>query len=165
MVGPLYGQRLFRRLGPRTCHLRHQPLPLDWAAPDGQAIDVALIRVFGGNPEDITREMWLLDGGPGGTGLSYLSERIRQWFDPATTVLYIPVLRGAGVGTTLTCDDDACISSLKDIWGDAGLEGFRSINAAKDVLSFLRVPTATAGGLGPERFVYGLSYGLTGRWK
>ena len=150
----------FDGLAPEHVTCAIQPLPLDWAAPDGQAIDVALIRVFGGTPEDITREMWLLDGGPGGTGLSYLSERIRQWFDPATTALYIPVLRGTILGTTLACDEEACVASLKATWGDAGLAGFRSINAAKDVLSFMRrVPTATAGGPGPERFVYGISYG------
>lgn len=83
--------------------------PLDWAAPTGPTIELALIRQYatGGSPRG---SLLINPGGPGGSGVDFIrdsidfatSERLQREF---SVVGFDP--RGVGASTPITCADDS----------------------------------------------------------
>jgi len=82
--------------------------PLDWSAPAGDTIELALIRQYatGGQPRG---SLLINPGGPGGSGVDFIrdsidfatSDRLQREF---TVVGFDP--RGVGASTPITCADD-----------------------------------------------------------
>src|SRR6185369_5140814 len=53
-------------------------VPLRWDEPDGEKLDVLVARYLGPNPHQ--GQLWLLDGGPGGTGGIYMLKEIQELY-------------------------------------------------------------------------------------
>jgi pimeloyl-ACP methyl ester carboxylesterase len=140
-------------------------VPLRWDQPDGRSIEIFVKRLRASRSRG---QIWLLNGGPGGTGADF-----EGFADAITQALpldvYLPDHRGAGRSTRLGCaaEDEqspqgftitpdempSCIASIEEHWGD-GLAGFSTTNAARD-LGFL---IENRKGEEPA-YVYGVSYG------
>jgi len=138
----------------RTCAT--VKVPLRWDNPHGKAIELLVARYRGKSAGN--GQLWLLDGGPGGTGAVYMTPQILALYASLGLDVYIPQHRGTGHSTPLHCDDpddvSGCGAALVDTWGD-GLRGFHSVEAGRDV-GFL---IDHAGVASEPRFVFGLSYG------
>jgi pimeloyl-ACP methyl ester carboxylesterase len=130
-------------------------VPLRWDEPDGKKIDVLVARYLSVTPH--RGQIWLLDGGPGGTGAIYMQKEILALYASLGLDVYVPQHRGTGHSTPLTCKSEElseCGAELVAKWGD-GLRGFHSTEAAHDVGSLIdRFRTE-----GERIFVFGLSYG------
>lgn len=140
-------------------------VPLDWNAPDDGKVTFFVKRLLGAAPGP-HRQLWLLQGGPGGAGdgLEPLADEIAQ-ADGALDV-YIPDHRGTGRSERLDCpnarergslsfDYAICLREMKIRWGIPGLATFSTTTAARDVgyvIERVRTP-------GQEVHVYGISYG------
>lgn len=130
-------------------------VPLRWDEPDGEKIDVLVARYLSPTPH--RGQLWLLDGGPGGTGGIYMLDQVLELYASLGLDVYIPQHRGTGHSTPLGCSGDdlaACGDELIATWGD-GLRGFHSTEAGRDVGNLIerfRKP-------GEPVFVFGLSYG------
>jgi pimeloyl-ACP methyl ester carboxylesterase len=140
-------------------------VPLRWEQPDGPSIELFVKRLRGTSTDGA---LWLLNGGPGGTGADFetFAEAVTENFP---LDVYMPDHRGVGRSTRLGCaaeDDESdegftitddempsCAASVVAEWG-GGLAGFSTTNAARD-LGFLIEATAA----GAPAFVYGVSYG------
>ena len=144
-------------------------VPLYWEDPEGETITIhvkrlrALFRA--------TKQMWLLDGGPGGAGTARLPQLMQDiaqldW----RTDLYTLDHRGTGNSNRLSCPDQEAENSEGGIWiteseGAAcidyveanynNLDSFTVAQAAKD-LGFL---VALLKEENKEIFIYGWSYG------
>ena len=145
------------------------PLPLRASEPDGETIDIFVKRFRPANGK-ATRALWMLQGGPGGSGYVFegIAEAISTKYPDVE--FYIPDHRGTGKSTKLTCaaqapDSEggigispaewpACLAENKDRWGDK-LAAFSTTNAAND-LGLLIERTRREG---QPVFVYGVSYG------
>ncbi|TXK18436.1 alpha/beta hydrolase [Homoserinibacter sp. GY 40078] len=85
--------------------------PLDWSNPEGDTLELALIRQYatGGSPRG---SLLVNPGGPGGSGVDFIrdsvdfatSERLQREY---TIVGFDP--RGVGASTAVTCGDDAVL--------------------------------------------------------
>lgn len=130
-------------------------VPLRWDEPDGKQIDVLVARYLSNTPHQ--GQLWLLDGGPGGTGAVYMQEEVLALYASLGLDVYVPQHRGTGHSTPFACKSaelTACGDELVAKWGD-GLRGFHSTEAARDVGSLIeRYRTE-----GERVFVFGLSYG------
>jgi pimeloyl-ACP methyl ester carboxylesterase len=131
-------------------------VPLRWDAPEAEKIDVLVARYLSTTPH--RGQLWLLDGGPGGTGGIYMLKEILALYTSLGLDVYVPQHRGTGHSTPLTCEDNEeigpCGDELLATWGD-GLRGFHSTEAARDVGNLIerfRTPDEPV-------FVFGLSYG------
>lgn len=138
-------------------------VPLDWSSPDGAKVTFFVKRLLGTAPGP-RRQLWLLQGGPGGAGdgLEALAAEIAR-ADAALDV-YIPDHRGTGRSERLDCpnargslafDYAICLKEMKIRWGIPGLATFSTTTAARDVghmIELVRKP-------GQEVHVYGISYG------
>jgi len=145
-------------------------VPLRWSEPDGPTIDIFVQRLRG--DADATRgQLWLLEGGPGGSGADFDSfmEEMHD-LDPSLD-LYAVDHRGVGRSARLSCPDQetegslwggsvapdeaaACRDALLDTWGD-DLAEFTSTAAARDLERLIdRTAVSTE-----DVFVYGVSYG------
>lgn len=138
----------------RDCSLKQ--VPLLWDEPDGEQIEVMVVRYR--SPEAALGQLWLLDGGPGGTGATYMNEQMLALYQSLGYDLYIPQHRGTGHSTPLYCTDPYpyadCGAELVAQWGDR-LAGFHSREAGRDVGFLIEAnqepPLPT--------FVLGISYG------
>jgi pimeloyl-ACP methyl ester carboxylesterase len=130
--------------------------PLRWDEPHGQSIELSVVRYASASPHH--GQLWLLDGGPGGTGATFMNDTVRPLYQSLGLDVYVPQHRGTGHSTPLSCErpDDirACGEEVSSTWG-AGLQGFHSVEAGRDV-GFL-IGRTRAGG--EPVFVLGLSYG------
>jgi len=130
-------------------------VPLRWDEPAGKKIDVLVARYLSDTPH--RGQIWLLDGGPGGTGGIYMQQEILALYASLGLDVYVPQHRGTGHSTPLSCKSDdigECGGELVAKWGD-GLRGFHSTEAAHDVGALIdRFRTE-----GERVFVFGLSYG------
>jgi pimeloyl-ACP methyl ester carboxylesterase len=131
-------------------------VPLRWDDPEGPSIELLVARYPSATPGN--GQLWLLDGGPGGTGAVYMQPEILRLYTSLGLDVYIPQHRGTGHSTPLGCtapdDLHGCGEELLDTWGD-GLQGFHSVEAGRDVghlVTRSRRP-------GERVFVFGLSYG------
>lgn len=131
-------------------------VPLRWDEPDGESIDLLVARYASATPNH--GQLWLLDGGPGGTGAIYMFEGILSLYASLGLDVYIPQHRGTGHSTPLDCkakdDLHACGEELLDTWGD-GLRGFHSVEAGRDLGHLIDRSRSP----GERVFVLGISYG------
>jgi pimeloyl-ACP methyl ester carboxylesterase len=137
-------------------------VPLDWDNSAGRRASFFVKRLRGGAP-GLHKQVWLLNGGPGGAGdgLEGLAKELGA--GDSTLDVYIPDHRGTGRSTFFDCpeafaagfDRAACAAELKRIWGDDGLRTFSTTTAARDVGSFIERTREE----GQEVHVYGFSYG------
>jgi len=134
-------------------------VPLDWNAPDGERITVGALRIPASTPERVGT-FWTLDGGPGGSGLSYpLDEGWREELRAAGWDIIIPPHRGT-FSPYLDCGNadyqsPDCRLLLEAEWGE-GLQHFNTVMAARDVGEFIRREQL---GEDEPTVVYGVSYG------
>ena len=145
-------------------------VPLRWSEPDGPTIGIFVQRLKGLAAER-RGQLWLLEGGPGGSGADFdgFMEQFRT-LDP-TLDLYAVDHRGVGRSARLSCPDQegeasaggfnitdaewpACIAALQAEWGP-DLAEFPTTAAARDVGRLLEVTREP----GKQSFVYGVSYG------
>jgi pimeloyl-ACP methyl ester carboxylesterase len=145
-------------------------VPLRWAEPDGPTLGVFVQRLAGTASEP-RKQLWLLEGGPGGSGADFDAwmEEMRE-IDP-TVDLYAVDHRGVGRSARLGCPDQedeasdwglsvspdeaaACHEVLADTWG-ADLAEFTSTAAARDLGRLIELAEQP----GQDVFVYGVSYG------
>ncbi len=134
-------------------------------AAEGPLIDVVVKRVEPSVP--VRGDLWLLDGGPGGTGAGLESPRIVGPLLDAGWRIYIPTHRGAGASTPLTCPTaqaaasaegviitdaelPSCVDELTRSWGE-DLGQFSAFAAAEDLGRLIEatradVPVAVWGG-------------------
>ncbi|MGF1510055.1 MAG: alpha/beta hydrolase [Myxococcota bacterium] len=160
-LSPIMGQ-------PRgQCHLGR--VPLRWDRIDAPEIEVLVQKL---EPEEPRRgTLWVLDGGPGGTGAIFNTPFWRRLSVERGFALLIPTHRGAGVSTGLRCpvqqasksaggawvrpsERRACAEHLAETWGN-DLAGFTTYEAARDVAHFI----ARERRPGEATFLYGGSYG------
>lgn len=156
------------RAGP-TAECTTIDVPLRWADPAGPELGVFVQRLRGEGP--IRGQLWLLNGGPGGSGADFdeWMQAFRE-LDPTLDV-YTVDHRGTGRSARLGCPDqesDAsdsgfyltaaetgpCYDALRAEWGD-DLAEFTTTAAARDVGALI----ARTAQPGQDVFVYGVSYG------
>ncbi|CAN5693424.1 hypothetical protein BH11MYX4_BH11MYX4_52440 [soil metagenome] len=138
-------------------------VPLDWNAPGESKVTFFVKRLLGTAP-GTHRQLWLLQGGPGGAGdgLEPVAAEIAR--ADASLDVYIPDHRGTGRSERLDCpnargglafDYGICLKEMKIRWGLGGLATFSTTTAARDVghvIERVRTP-------GQEVHIYGISYG------
>ncbi|MGP4020233.1 alpha/beta hydrolase [Saccharopolyspora sp. 5N708] len=157
-------------------------VPLDWAQPGGETIEMAVARRPATNPDTRIGSLVYMPGGPGGTGVDALlsgvpfSPELASRFD---IVSYDP--RGYGRSNPLLCDTELLVDQ-PDIrpGGPAQFEEMRRYNRKvaddcrarsgpiidhMDTVSVARDIDAFRQALGEEQIsLYGISYGtLTGQ--
>lgn len=144
--------------------------PLRYDDPDGDRVEV-FVKRFRPEGGAGTTAMWMLQGGPGASGLAYegLSEALATRFPDVD--YYFPDHRGTGRSTRLTCASedegspdgrvigdaewDACQADAIARYGD-DLAAFSSTNAANDVGLLV---DAVRRETGQPQIVLGISYG------
>lgn len=131
-------------------------VPLDWQAPQGSKIELMVVRYrkTGGSGN----QLWLLDGGPGGTGASFMNAQAIERYQQFGFDLYIPQHRGTGHSTPFECDPmlgiAACGASALAQF-PTGLQAFNSHQAGEDLGHLIQ----RAGDGANQVFVRGTSYG------
>lgn len=148
------------------------PVPMRWEEQEGPAMDIFVQRLRGTAPV-VRGQLWLLQGGPGGSGADFdglmeaFGEAYPEWD------LYTLDHRGVGRSARLGCPEQeteeseeglaiteaewpACLAALESEWG-ADLAEFTTTAAARD-LGHLIDETREPG---KDVFVYGGSYGTT----
>lgn len=142
-------------------------VPLDYAAGEGGAgIDVLVNRIVSASASGhhARGQLWLLQGGPGGTaaGLAEIARGISSLVPDLD--VYAIEHRGVAASAGLTCQVagggagdglDACVASLVERWGSRGLAAFSTTNAALDLTRAVDATRAP----GEQVYVYGVSYG------
>jgi pimeloyl-ACP methyl ester carboxylesterase len=154
-------------------------VPLDWSDASSQPIELFVKRYR--NVPTPRGQLWLLSGGPGGSGAdfeSYVLDVTGQSPYPVFSKMapdlevYLLDHRGTGRSTRLGCDAEesadslggttitatewpTCQASLVAQWGAAGLAGFSISGAARDLGELVG---RTRHGTEPV-FVYAVSYG------
>jgi len=144
-------------------------VPLLWSDPSGETIPLHLKRKRGaGTPR---RQLWMLDGGPGGAGTTtygrYMELLAGQDADLETLTLDH---RGTGLSNRLGCPDQEDGASewgifLSDAEWPACLADLEARNVRLDAYTTTQAAWDTAflldllGREGVPRFVYGSSYG------
>lgn len=138
-------------------------VPLDWADPNGKKAELFVKRISGSGPN--RKQVWLLQGGPGGAGDGMEDMAAELSRQDASVDVYIPDHRGTGRSTYLGCkqqqfgvysldDWQICLEEVKQTWGDK-LATFSTTTAARDVGYAIERTRA----VGQEVHVYGVSYG------
>lgn len=133
-------------------------VPLDWDDPEGETIEIAAFRIRTESP-DRKGAVWHLDGGPGGSGISFLSnpESVDELNDAGWDVI-VHSHRGTLI-PQLSCLDSpnsaSCRTQLQARWGD-GLRHFNTVQAAHDQAHMMSRAGVDDDGLA---IVYGVSYG------
>jgi pimeloyl-ACP methyl ester carboxylesterase len=110
-------------------------VPVDYEKPDGQTLQLALIRLKATDPGDRVGSLVINPGGPGGSGVQYaraarsvLSERVRERYD---VVGFDP--RGVASSDPVQCLTDAQTDTLvaSDPTPDDDAEAARTVELAK----------------------------------
>lgn len=147
-------------------------MPADWASEGSRTIPVLAARTLAKSGAG-KMQLWLLQGGPGGSG-NVFKGFVEAYADYLPDVdFYVLEHRGVGESTRLGCaaEEDptseggasisasewpSCLETLKTTWGD-DLAGFTTSNDARDLQRFIELTRE------PEKqvFVYGASYGTT----
>ncbi|MFD2177719.1 alpha/beta fold hydrolase [Veronia pacifica] len=140
-------------------------VPANWNDPAGQKIDV-LVSKHPANSGKAKGQLWLLQGGPGGSGAVFPSlydSLLKQFAEDYD--LYVLEHRGVGWSTSIICPQvpadsykeftTICHDTLYDEWGE-NLYNFNTTNAAKD-LDYV-IGKSKAINWYPS-YVYGVSYG------
>ncbi len=98
-------------------------VPLDHDRPAGETIDIALVRVPAGGPDEASGSIFVNPGGPGGSGIAYVRTGFR--LDDDTMADYHLVgfdPRGVGASAPLACDIDLTAGPRLDLSPDSGAE-------------------------------------------
>ena len=144
-------------------------VPLRWDTPSIGSIAVVVRRFEPSVPRRGT--LWMLDGGPGQTGLSFNTPVWRSISTDRGWALMIISHRGSGLSTPLFCpmfeaaqsdggafvtasEQPACAASLSAQWRD-DLGAFNSYEAARDLAHFIRREQRP----NESTYVWGGSYG------
>lgn len=132
-------------------------VPLDWDDPRGAQVQVVALRIR----TDAARRrgtVWLLDGGPGGSGVGFLGDPgLVGGYTSAGWDVIVPPHRGT-VSPRLRCTSASpqlCREELEDTWGDT-LAEFNTLNAAQDLGALIERAQVDDTG---STVVYGVSYG------
>lgn len=134
-------------------------VPIDWGEPEGRAIEISLMRLDPEPSVEPRGQIWLLDGGPGGSGLGLLNYGFVDQMRQSGLTVFIPSHRGT-LGTEVRCSgveaaSDACRAQLQKAWGE-DLRHFNVAQAADDVAYLIQLDeTATVGSVS----ILGVSYG------
>ncbi|HJK96775.1 MAG TPA: alpha/beta fold hydrolase [Polyangiaceae bacterium LLY-WYZ-14_1] len=129
-------------------------VPQRWADPASGTLETLVYRWRA--PEDgRLGQVWLLDGGPGGTGAGIARPEIVDTFLDAGHDVYVPVPRGSWGSSVLSCDQpgepSACRGELAERVSLAELAAFTTGETARDLAHLLRanadeeVPAALFG--------------------
>ncbi len=121
-------------------------VPLSYADPDGEAIDL-FVKRLGGGDGDV--QLVMLFGGPGGSGVGFEDDAESLLADMPNLDILLIDHRGTGRSSPLGTRDGA-----QAMWGD-GLSEFTTSNAARDV-AWLIDRTADPA---KTSHIYGASYG------
>lgn len=114
-----YGQELdWSACGAHEC--ARLTVPLDYAEPDGETIEIAVLRVKATDPDERVGQLVVNPGGPGGSGIQYASGGANVF--GATVARYFDLVgfdpRGVGESTPLECatteQTDAFLASDPD---------------------------------------------------
>jgi pimeloyl-ACP methyl ester carboxylesterase len=146
-------------------------VPLRADDPTGRQLPIWLMRLPAAAP--VRAQMWLLQGGPGASGLAWgpLMQRLSA-LEPGLELITVDH-RGVGLSARLGCPEQeaegseqganivdaewpACLAAVTALWGD-DLAAFTSEAAARDVLAL----ASRLRREGVPVFVYGASYGTT----
>lgn len=167
--------------GPAGQECADLPVPLDYAAPGGRQITVAVTRVRGDRPEARRGALLVVPGGPGGSGVREVGQRgdalLKEMAGAYDIVSLDP--RGVGGSTKASCElpasqryvvnlrswpapdgsieeDVATSRAVAEACGRHGgpvLDSFTTDNEARDIDRFRQA-------LGEEKLsAYGVSYG------
>jgi len=147
-------------------------MPINWLKPEGEKIPVLAARKLAKSGAG-KRQLWLLQGGPGGSG-NVFKGFVEAYADAMPDVdFYVLEHRGVGESTRLGCPEQespssaeganiaasewpACIEALKSTWGER-LSAFTTSNDAQDLQRFIEL-TREAD---KKVFIFGASYGTT----
>lgn len=133
-------------------------VPLDWDDPQGESIVIAAFKIP--TMADVRRgQLWLLAGGPGSSGLSFLgSTPLTEALTEAGWDVLVPAHRGT-LSPPLDCEAPSfsaqCRINLENDWGE-GVRHFNSSTAGHDLAALIERERQI-----PEDpvIVYGVSYG------
>jgi pimeloyl-ACP methyl ester carboxylesterase len=150
-------------------------VPLNWDQTDGETIDFFIRRRLGkaDNNQSNHTQLWLLQGGPGVSGLPYapLAAAIA---DTLPVDVYIPDHRGTGNSSRLSCPTyesassdhgievtsaelSGCLQVAEQQWGEK-LADFTTTAAARDV-GYAIEHLNQLNDIQQDVFVFGNSYG------
>jgi pimeloyl-ACP methyl ester carboxylesterase len=176
-----YGQKLAWKNCGGSFQCSKLTVPVDYAAPDGATIQLAVIRLPAGKPDQRLGSLVINPGGPGGSGIDYtraaravISDAARRSFD---VVGFDP--RGVGESAPLRCltdeqtdqllaadptpDDSAEVTDTVALFKQLGQ---RCADGGGDLLAHVSTPEAARdidvlrAALGDKRLFYlGKSYG------
>ncbi|MFP2931497.1 hypothetical protein ACLESO_41190 [Pyxidicoccus sp. 3LG] len=151
-------------------------MPLDHQRPRrGETLPFFVARRLSGVPN--APQLWILDGGPGGSGQALYLGRAEELAALMPGVdLYFPAHRGTGNSAGLTCAGEqldspngselapeewpACLAEVRALWGDK-LAHFNVTQAAMDLGTLIE----RVRGRNQRVFLYGLSYGTYWAWR
>ena len=181
---PLFPEKFLNQtLSWKTCPLYEDPgvsdaegecadivAPVYWNEPDGQTLTLKVKRLKG-SPSAV-RQIWMLEGGPGGSGIADFSSFMEYLnsLDPDMDI-YVPDHRGVGYSTRMGCPEQetdgsdagvyvsgaewsACWNYVQNEWGYP-LDAFTTTEAAKDLALLVELVKEE----NKSRIVYGVSYG------
>lgn len=131
-------------------------VPLSRDGTDRGDIELYTMKVPAEGPTK--GQLWLIDGGPGGSGVNFArGSAVFSQFTDAGWELIIPMHRGTGLSSPLTCSNPgfmgACIADLQSKYGDK-LNSYSASEAAKDIHDLL-----TNEDKGLPQYLFGSSYG------
>lgn len=154
-------------------------VPLFWENDDGRTIEVAAKRWLSTAKAESGGQLWLIQGGPGGSGMMTFEPLMRELREIVPEFdLYTIDHRGVGYSSPLSCpvqeaedsdggayiydvEWDTCLEWLDENVGDA-FDGYSTRNAAHDLSAFIDATREQDKSV----FVWGGSYGtyLTQRY-
>ncbi len=156
-------------------------VPLDWASPDGETIEIALKRLPAGDQEARIGSLLINPGGPGVSGLEFLGYFTRAMSSEVLAAYDIVAFdpRGVGESTAVDCGDAATLdavfaadipaatqedldaaSALMSTFAEGCEEGTGALIENVDTVSAARDMEALREALGDQQLNYvGYSYG------
>lgn len=160
-------------------------VPVDWDAPDGQTIDLAVIRVPAQG--DAIGSLFINPGGPGVSGVEFLRTAVDSYDPELRRVFHLTSwdTRGTGGSESLTCLPNSALDSYyaEDVTPDSPAEEATFVDETEeyaqaceansgallehvDTISTARDMDVLREVVGDERMVYlGASYGtFMGAW-
>lgn len=143
-------------------------VPLDYDDPWGRRIEIDVRRLE--PPEPATVDLWLLNGGPGGSAQTYERSSMNLSRGWRNVRVYLADARGAGRSSRLGCaaeepdtpggvaileeEWDGCVADVQAQYGD-GLAKFDTTSAARDLVEIVDLLRADDVPV----YVHGTSYG------
>jgi pimeloyl-ACP methyl ester carboxylesterase len=137
-------------------------VPLNYTQPN-RSISISMSRLRSIRPPNISNTLFILMGGPGGSGWALLENAAQLIPADVGITIILPDHRGTGLSTVLGCDDKNaqnitadCIAYLTSKWGVEGLNQFSITAAAHDLSVQVQSYQADYSG---RVSIFGVSYG------